>query len=82
MKKLILLTLSLSLRMLCWNVNELERTANLAGTRALHIIVFRLIWMLLRVWSQMPITVEVQNGEIISITYPDGTLASEDRSRL
>jgi len=27
--------------------------------------------------SQMPITVEVQNGEIISITYPDGTLAAE-----
>jgi hypothetical protein len=27
--------------------------------------------------NQMPITVEVQNGEIISMTYPDGTLVAE-----
>jgi hypothetical protein len=28
--------------------------------------------------SQMPIIVEVQNDEIISITYPDGTLVAAD----
>ena len=27
--------------------------------------------------NQMPIAVEVQNGEIISMTYPDGTLVAE-----
>ena len=27
--------------------------------------------------DQMPITVEVQNGDIISMTYPDGTLVAE-----
>jgi hypothetical protein len=27
--------------------------------------------------NQMPIVVEVQNGEIISMTYPDGTLVAE-----
>ena len=27
--------------------------------------------------NRMPIAVEVQNGEIISITYPDGTLVEE-----
>ncbi len=27
--------------------------------------------------DKMPITVEVQNGEVISMTYPDGTLVAE-----
>ena len=27
--------------------------------------------------SQMPITVEVQNGEVVSMTYSDGTLVAE-----
>jgi len=27
--------------------------------------------------DQMPITVEVQNGEIVSMTYPDGTLIAK-----
>ena len=27
--------------------------------------------------NQMPISVEVQNGDIISMTYPDGTLVAE-----
>ena len=27
--------------------------------------------------NQMPITVEVQNGDVISMTYPDGTLVAE-----
>ena len=26
--------------------------------------------------NQMPVTVEVQNGEIVSMTYPDGTLVA------
>ena len=79
MKKLILLTLIVILTA-CSTVapSELDRNrqtwqdSGIAHYRfSLHIgcfCVFR---------DQMPITVEVLNGEVISMTYPDGTLVAE-----
>lgn len=75
MKKIILLTLTLILAACSAGTSEFDKNLetwqssnNISYRFSLHIgcfCVFR---------DQMPLTVEVQNGEVISMTKPDGTL--------
>ena len=79
MKKLILLTLIVILTACSAGApTELERNRQTWQDSGITHYRFSLnIGCFCAFRSQMPITVEVQNGEIISITYPDGTLAVE-----
>jgi hypothetical protein len=76
MKKLILLTLLITLTACSFGApSELarnRRTWQAAGISQYRFLLNIGCFCIFR--DKMPITVEVQNGEIISMTYPDGTL--------
>jgi hypothetical protein len=78
MKKLILLTLIMTLTACSVGApTELERNRQTwrdAGITHYRFSLFVGCFCAFR--DQMPLTVEVQNGEIISMTYPDGTLVA------
>ena len=78
MKKLILLTLIVILTACSFGASsELDRNRQTWQTSGVTHYRFSLnIGCFCVFRDKMPITVEVQNGEIISMTYPDGTLAA------
>lgn len=79
MKKLILLTLIVILTACSFSApTELEKNRQTWQNSGITHYRFSLhIGCFCPFRSQMPITVEAQNGEIISMTYPDGTLVAE-----
>jgi len=78
MKKLILLTLIVILTACSIKApSELEKNRQTWQDAGIKHYRFSLdIGCFCAFRSQMPIAVEVQNGEIVSITYPDGTIAA------
>ena len=79
MKKLILFTLSVILTACSFgSSSDLEKNRQIwqnSGITNYRFILNVGCFCVFR--NQMPLTVEVQNGESISITYPDGTLVAE-----
>lgn len=79
MKKLILLTLIVILTACSFGAkNELEKNRQIWQDSGITNYRYSLIVGCFCVFrSQMPLAVEVQNGNVASITYPDGTLVAE-----
>ena len=78
MKKIILLTLIVILTACSFGTStEFERNRQTWQDSGITHYRFSLnIGCFCAFRNQMPLTVEVQNGEIISMTYPDGTLVA------
>ena len=79
MKKLILLTLIVILTACSFGTSsDLEKNRQIWGNSGItHYRFWLNIGCFCAFRDQMPITVEVQNSEVISMTYPDGVLVTE-----